>query len=124
MTEKTDPSPLGILLILGLCIFLPIATFAVINLSQVHTTITNITITEKYPAHTYIENYGRYQSVVTDPPSVVDERGYVYGVMSQQLWGMLKVNNTYQVRYFKSSSDTYKYSIDGAVINGTAWILT
>ena len=87
------------------------------------TTITNITITEKYPAHTYQSTCGKYTCQLTDPPSLVDENGNVYGVADQRLWGMLRPNTTYQVRYYKSQTGGAPNTIDGAVINGTTYVL-
>jgi hypothetical protein len=85
-------------------------------------TITNLTITEKYPAHSYMAWCGKAECRLMDYPSVVDENGAVYGVASQQLWGMLRINNTYQVHYYHDQSSTVSKTIDGAVVNGTTYL--
>jgi len=84
---------------------------------QTTTVITNITITEKYPAHSY--SSGKSTSI--NHPSVVDETGEVYGVSDQQLWGKLRINSTYTIRYFETGG-TYPKTIDGAIIDGVSYI--
>jgi hypothetical protein len=87
--------------------------------------ITNITITEKYPAHTYQDWCSNAPCTSSDLGRVIDENGNWYSVTNAQLWGMLNVNETYQVRYYYSKYTTGSEKfIDGAVINGTTYTVT
>jgi hypothetical protein len=111
--------PVAILVIIGLIAAMFALMFIVSNNGTV--IITNITITEKYPAHSYESWCGKTQCQLVDPPSVVDENGNNYGVTSMQLWGMLRLNQTYQVRYYEYNGGTFTHMIDGAVVNNVTY---
>lgn len=94
-----------------------------IFLTQHGSTVVTITVTEKYPAHTYTAWCGKTQCELHNLPSVVDERGVVYDVANPQLWGSLRINGTYPVRYYTSSATNSGNGkvIDGATIDGVTY---
>jgi hypothetical protein len=55
----------------------------------------NITIVEKYPVHTY--QSGKYTEM--DPPKIVDDKGDLYIVQSENDWAKMQINKTYNVMY-------------------------
>ena len=60
----------------------------------------NITIVEKYPVHSYSEVCGKGMTChYTDPPKVIDDKGDLYIVQSEDDWAKMQVNKTYNVQY-------------------------
>lgn len=102
--------------IIGVLIFLE---------TQHESTVITITVTEKYPSHSYTSWCGKVQCELHNLPSVVDERGVVYDVANPQLWGSLRINGTYPVRYYISSETNSgnRKVIDGATIDGVTYTM-
>ena len=64
----------------------------------------NITIAEKYPVHSYQEMCGGGKAVgmkctYTDPAKVLDDKGDLYIVQSEDDWEKMQINKTYNVQY-------------------------
>lgn len=70
----------------------------------------NITISEKYPVHTYDGMCGKTPCLREDPSKVIDEEGNLYIVENEKDWAKMKINKTYNVKC------AYSYTQDGNII--------
>jgi hypothetical protein len=78
-----------------------LVVFAISYQSTPTSTISmNITIVEKYPVHSYQEMCGKgTMCTYTDPPKIIDNKGDLYIVQSEDNWAKMQINKTYNVMY-------------------------
>lgn len=71
---------------------------------------TTITVSEKYPAHTYTGMCGKTSCLHTDPSKVIDDCGNLYIVDDEKVWAKMQINKTYNVKR------AYSYTQDGNIV--------
>jgi hypothetical protein len=94
-----------ILLLLSIVIIGGMGFSLIYSTTPTSITNINITVTEKYPVHSYEEMCGKTMCHYSDLPKIIDNTGILYIIDTEDIWAKMEINHTYKVQYAKYPND-------------------